>query len=606
MKRVYLSQFSIIVEDQFVLLPYSAASVWAYSHSFFEIQKNYKLASDILFIRKPIAEVMKDIKDPDVFGFSVYSWNSNYTDTLAKEIKRVYPDCLIVYGGPHVPDNNEDMFVDKPWIDICVHQEGEISFKDILYQNLKDKDWSKISGISYNDNLSRVFTGESNRILDLNELPSPYLTGIFDGYVERNPKFTLNAILETNRGCPYQCTFCDWGGATFSKLVKFQLDRISAEIDWMGKNDIDCVVNADANFGIFKERDSSIVDLLISTKNTYNYPTLFTTNWAKHNNEFIVGIAAKLKEHGLLRKFAVALQSLDTDTLKNIKRKNMKINSISNVLDLAKKHDITVMVELIMTLPGETYESWIKNYCSLLMYDNLYIESYPLSILPNSEMNDPNYKKKYGLKTTTVKLPFKDLIAEQEEMVVETSTMDFEDAQKAWIFTWLVRSMHSFGFLYYVANFIVKEYGITHYDFYKNLEKGILAGEGVVKRVYEKQQELIRDKKFSEFYLTNWWVQDIGDTHRSTFYSEVKEIVKRIYDHPLLDEIFKFQNLGSYNPYESYPSRQSFSYNFLEDKKQDCVIVFSHPGKGNHKTYKSFISLNRGAVWKSKMKSIAT
>ena len=579
--------------------------MWAYANLCSEIQQNYILASDIFFIRKPVSDIMKDIKDPDLFGFSVYSWNSNYTDALAKEVKRVYPNCLIVYGGPHIPDNNDDMFVDKPWVDICVHQEGELTFKNILSENLKNKNWDQIPGISYNSNLSRVLTSRSTRILDLDQLPSPYLAGLFDGYKEKNPDFTLNAILETNRGCPYQCTFCDWGGATFSKLVKINLDRISSELQWMGKNQIDCVVNADANFGIFKERDSMIVDLLIDTKTTYNYPALFTTNWAKHNNKFIVEIAAKLKKHGLLRKFAVALQSLDTDTLKNIKRTNMKVNSISNILDLAKEHGITVMVELIMTLPGETYESWIKNYCSLLSYDNLYIESYPLSILPNSEMNLPSYKEEHGFKTATVKLPFKDLIAEQEEMVVETSTMSFSDAQKAWIFTWLVRSMHSFGFLHYVANFIVKEYGIDHYSFYKSLEEGICKGDGVVRRIYEKQKELIRDKKFSEFYLTNWWVQDFGETNREAFYNDIKQIVKGIYDSPNLEELFAFQNLVSFNPHESYPVEKKFSYNFVEDKEEDCVLRFDHPGIGNHKKYKSFISLNRGAVWKADVRSLS-
>ena len=128
------------MEDQFVLLPYSAGTVWAYAQSFPEITQSYRLASSILFIRKPIDDIMDNIKDPDVFGFSTYVWNSNYTDALAKRVKEKYPKCLIVYGGPHVSDNNEQLFVDKPWVDICVHQEGEIAFKEILIENLHTVD----------------------------------------------------------------------------------------------------------------------------------------------------------------------------------------------------------------------------------------------------------------------------------------------------------------------------------------------------------------------------------------------------------------------------------------------------------------------------------
>jgi len=605
-KKVYLSQFSIIVENQFVLLPYSAASLWAYAKQFQEIEKNYKLASDILFIKKPIEEIMQDVKEPDVFGFSTYTWNSNYSDALAKKVKEKYPKCLIVYGGPQVPDEDEHLFVKKPWLDICVHQEGELSFKEILIQNLGEKDWSKISGISYNDNQRRIKTSKSTRIRDLDVLPSPYTEGLFDGYVKKYSDFTLNAILETNRGCPYKCTFCDWGGATFSKLVKFDEERVYKEIEWMGKNKIDCIVNADANFGILKKRDSLIVDKLIKTKKDYGYPELYTTNWAKNNNEVTVEMAARLKKAGLLRKFAIALQSLNKDTLENIARTNMKLNNFEHLVSLAKKHDITVMIELIMTLPGETYDSWIKNYCELLKYDNLYIESYPLSVLANSEMNEPEYKKKFGLQTTTVKLPFGDIVDEYEEMVVSTATMSFEEASSAWIYTWLVKTFHSLGFLYYVANFIVKEYNIGYYEFYKTIEDGVKNSNGVVKSVYEKQKEHIRKKQFSEFYISNWWLSLVGEEKRDTFYREMKNIVKEKYNHDLLDELFVFQNLASFNPNISYPAAHEFSYNFVNSKKGSCVLKFSHQGIGNHKKYKSFIGLSRSAVWKSEIKEIKT
>ena len=600
-KKVYLSQFSIIVENQFVLLPYSAATLWSYVRQFPEIEKNYELASDIFFIKKPIEEVLEEIKDPDVFGFSTYVWNSNYTDTLAKRVKEKYPECLIVYGGPQVPDEDEQLFVKKPWVDICVHQEGEFSFKEILLQNIGEKDWNAIPGISYNDNQKRIKTTKSSRIRDLDVLPSPYTEGLFDGYVEKYSDFTLNAILETNRGCPYKCTFCDWGGVNFSKLVRFNEERVYKEIEWMGKNKIDCVVNADANFGILKKRDSLIVDKLIETKKDYEYPKLYTTNWAKNNNEIAVEMAARLKKAGMLRKFAIALQSLNKDTLENIERTNMKLNNFDHLVSLAKKHDITVMIELIMTLPGETYDSWIKNYCELLKYDNLYIESYPLSVLANSQMNKPEYKKKFGLQTTTVKLPFGDVIEEYEEMVVSTETMNFEEASKAWIFTWLVRSFHSLGFLHYIANFIVKEYNISYYDFYKAIEDGVKNSNGVIKSVYEKQQEHVRKKQFSEFYISNWWVSSIGEKNRQAFYQEMKDIVKEKFNHEFIDEAFVFQDVASFNPNINYPVEHRFSYNFLDNKKESCKIKFNHEGRGNHKSYKSFISLSRSARWKSHM-----
>ena len=605
LKRVYLAQFSIIVEEQFVLLPYSAATVWAYAQSFREIQENYKLASDFLFIKRPISEIMEKIENPDVFGFSTYVWNSNYTDTLARRIKEKYPDCLIVYGGPQIPDKDEQLFFKKPWIDICVHHEGEFTFKEILLENLEGKKWANIGGLSYNDNGKRTTTGPSIRIRDLNALRSPYLDGMFDGYVEKNPDYTLNAILETNRGCPYKCTFCDWGSSTFSKLTKFDFSRISDELKWMGKNKIDCVVNADANFGILRKKDSEIVDKLIETKKEYSYPKLFTTNWAKNNNELAIEMATRLNKAGLLRKFAIALQSLEEIVLQNIERTNMKLNNFDHLVNLAKKNNITVMIELIMTLPGETYEGWIKNYCKLLKYENLYIESYPLSVLANSEMNSPKYKEEHGLQTTRVKLPFNDYVDEYEQMVLSTKTMSWKEVSQAWIFTWLVRSMHSFGFLFYVCNFIVKEFQISYYQFYKTIEEEIQKSRGLIKSIYKKQKKLINEEKFSEFYLTNWWIDSVGKQNRKQFYKEMEEIVERKFAHPLLSEVFNFQDIACYNPNENYPIQKKFSYNFNAGKQESCIMEFEHGGIDNHKSYKSYISLNRSGRWKAKFKTIS-
>ena len=63
----------------------------------------------------------------------------------------------------------------------------------------------------------------------------PCCTGLYDGFIPAGGgPGGLN--LETNRGCPYGCTFCDWGSATLSRIRKFDLDRVFAELEWCAKN----------------------------------------------------------------------------------------------------------------------------------------------------------------------------------------------------------------------------------------------------------------------------------------------------------------------------------------------------------------------------------
>ena len=85
------------------------------------------------------------------------------------------------------------------------------------------------------------------------DIPSPYLAGYFDEIVDEMREQGLEpyALWETNRGCPYSCTFCDWGSATMTKVRKFSLERAKAEAKWFSDKKIKAVYNCDANFGIF-------------------------------------------------------------------------------------------------------------------------------------------------------------------------------------------------------------------------------------------------------------------------------------------------------------------------------------------------------------------
>ena len=125
-----------------------------------------------------------------------------------------------------------------------------------------------VPGLSFRDGDRVVHTGERDRITDLDVVPSPFLAGLFDVHAEAR---VAMAILETNRGCPYGCTFCDWGSATQSRIRKFDLDRVYAELEWCATHKVHQVFLADANFGIF-ERDVDIAAKVAELKHRARLP----------------------------------------------------------------------------------------------------------------------------------------------------------------------------------------------------------------------------------------------------------------------------------------------------------------------------------------------
>src|SRR5690606_35936932 len=129
---------------------------------------------------------------------------------------------------------------------------------------------ASIDGLTFLDASGEmVRTPDRGRIVDLDELPSPYLTGEFDDI----PAEAWNQILaiETNRGCPYGCTFCDWGSSTLSRIRKFSIDRVAAEIEWAASHGVAAIDITDANFGIMS-RDVEIARIIADIKRRTGFP----------------------------------------------------------------------------------------------------------------------------------------------------------------------------------------------------------------------------------------------------------------------------------------------------------------------------------------------
>ena len=122
-------------------------------------------------------------------------------------------------------------------------------------ESFENNNTNEVSGISWLNKFGKYKSNsEFIRIRELECIPSPYLSGIFDRLIETYPKNEWLILWETNRGCPFKCTFCDWGSATASKVNKFDLERLKLEIDWFSKNKIEFIFCCDANFGILKKR----------------------------------------------------------------------------------------------------------------------------------------------------------------------------------------------------------------------------------------------------------------------------------------------------------------------------------------------------------------
>ena len=455
MKNVYLFQPQYAVEfrkEKNYWLPYSAGCLWAYAAQFTNIVEHFTL-KNLFYKREPINNVLAQLENPAVCGFSCYLWNEQYCLELARHIKEKWPNCLIVFGGSQV----SGAMLKYNFIDSLVLAEGEEAFVDILKHIINNTSPNKL----YN----------RSRLLDLN-IPSPYTTGIFDKLIEENSNTIWAMTLETNRGCPYACTFCDWGGTTYSKVRKFSINRVKEEMDWATKHRVAYIFSADANFGIFKERDLEIAKIMRNAANNSMIESI-NLQFAKNSTEVVFEIAKIVGPY--CRGVTVSVQSMHEPTLDAIKRKNLEVNNIKQLMDLSKQHEVGTYTEVIIGLPLETKETWIDGLTNLLeLGQHQSIDIWFAQLLENSELASQHSREKYGISSILVKDYMNldqtnDHIIEHTEIVAATNTMTTDEMVDSYMYAWMIIHWHIAGYTQIIAKYSRTVKNISYKTFYNKL-----------------------------------------------------------------------------------------------------------------------------------------
>jgi radical SAM superfamily enzyme YgiQ (UPF0313 family) len=593
-REVYFNEYNIMMSNA-TYLPIVSGLLQAYAASSEELRDGFKFMP-FLFHLDNKDTILGEYRNPAVAAFSLSMWNEQLNIEVAEGVKASFPDCLVVFGGPQVPHHPQEYFEQHPFIDVAVRAEGEEAFAQILTRLLTDREFGGIPGIAWRDPATGACIRndeERPQSKDLDLYPSPYLEGIFDDLMERRDDLNFQAIIETNRGCPFPCTFCFWGQGGLSRKYRFHgIDRVAREIEWCAQNKIQYMFNADSNFGMHR-RDADIAQILVETKKKYGYPEKFRTCWGKNTDDKIYNIAMLLHDHDMEKGITLSRQSNDEGVLDNIRRKNIKLSTYRNLQERFNENDVPVYSELILGLPGETYQTWTAGIEEMLqsgLKNQLFV--YFCQVFPNTELADPLYMKKYGIVTQRVALTEihgsvrkDEFVTEYEDLIITTNSMDLAEWRRMAVFSWTTMLLHSLKLGYYIMLYMVDRYKVTFADLirhfcecrmgadtgsvirgeiagFETTLNGILAGKGRGHVLYE----------FGDIYWDEEEASFLRISDRiDLFYGEMLVILREFlhgqeipYDGEELAEAVRYQRLRIPTCLPPEETAYSFSYNFPE------------------------------------------
>ncbi|MGA7986474.1 MAG: radical SAM protein [Burkholderiales bacterium] len=301
--------------------------------------------------------------DPDVVGFSTYLWSFPFFVEVAEALKRDDPRRVVVFGGPSA---RPSMLAQAPfrgarrWIDALVINEGEHSFLEIVA--LADRSpaaLAAIAGLALPAAVQGWVETPARALGDLNELPSPYGMDLV-------PRGGLG-VLQTYRGCPFTCSFCEWGTLESPKRVR-EVDHLCAEFAGMARHGVGGALEVDAGLNLNQNAFRNLREAADRTgffRERHLICEVYPAKVRREHIDFLGSVGRAL--------VGIGLQSFDNEVLAHVERSYDEARFEETLEQLTGVADVAV--EIIMGLPGDTPQNFRASFerarrlpCALRVY----------------------------------------------------------------------------------------------------------------------------------------------------------------------------------------------------------------------------------------------
>ncbi len=311
--------------------------------------------------------------EPDVLAVSVTCWNARSVYEVCRIVASVRPECAIVLGGPEVGPDAEAVLEAHPEVGVVVRGEGELTFADLLAELAGGGKAWRVDGITLRRDGAIVATPDRALVGNLDDLPSPYLTGVLapvDG----------GAYLETYRGCPHRCAYC-FEGKGYGRIRSFSDARVAAEIDFVaGAPGVRTFSFIDPVFNLTDDRLRMLADLM--APHAARGVRLHTI---EVDIERIDAVAAALLGSAGVASVETGPQTIGAAALAACNRP-FDAGRFAAGVGALREAGISCECDLIVGLPGDDAYDFLAGLRFVLALDPGKVQSSTLHVLPGTDL----------------------------------------------------------------------------------------------------------------------------------------------------------------------------------------------------------------------------
>ncbi len=237
-----------------------------------------------------------------------------------------------------------------PYLDYIIWSEPEISLMNLI----KGKDPRDVKGIYYRSNGDVLFTGDGERVLNLDELGIPVHDGL-PFHIYRCPlaKRRPMTIVNCSRGCINSCVHCQAG--TFQKPLRYRsVDSVMEELGDIRRIGIKEVKFYDCSLPTRKDFVIGLCEEML--RKGFGF-TWHCNARADRVDKEILSVMRRAGCHTI----SIGAESADPVILKNM-RKNETLEEIEYAVRMVKESGMRVLMYLTFGLEGETHETMERTF----------------------------------------------------------------------------------------------------------------------------------------------------------------------------------------------------------------------------------------------------